>query len=194
MLCKWPNQLWSREQQFISLSYKEGWTMPYQTTSHLGMPYNEKLYKQEIQSLLNLKLIRSSKSQWANLAFYGNKYSEQVREKNRLVIDYKKLNECLQDIRYLIYRRTHFLKKIAYATIYSKFDMKSGFWLIDIQDKNRHKTTFVVLHGHYEWNAISFGLKNALSEFQYIIDEVYMPISKFCLIYIDDILIYSNSE
>lgn len=72
--------------------------------------------------------------------------------------------------------------------------MKSRFWLIDIQDKNRHKTTFVVPHGHYEWNAMPFGLKNAPSEFQYRIDEMYKPISEFCLIYIDNALIYSNSE
>lgn len=82
--------------------------MPYQTASHPRMPYNEKLCKQEIQSLLNLKLIRSSKFQWARPVFNGNKYSEQVQGKKRLVIDYRKLNECLQDIRYHIPRRTHF--------------------------------------------------------------------------------------
>ena len=67
-----------------------------------------------------------------------------------LVIDYRKINDCLQDIRYPIPRRTHLLKKIAFAKIYSKFNMKSGFWQIRIKDDLTNKTSFVVPHGHYE--------------------------------------------
>lgn len=52
--------------------------MPHQTTSYSGMPHDEKLCKYEIQSLLDLKLIRPSESHQANLAFYVNKHSEQV--------------------------------------------------------------------------------------------------------------------
>lgn len=83
--------------------------MPHQTTSHLGIPHDEELYKQEIQSLLDLKLIRPSNSHWASPTFYVNKHSEQVRENKRLVIDYMKLNDYLQDIRYPIPRKTHLL-------------------------------------------------------------------------------------
>lgn len=69
--------------------------MPYQTTSHLGIPHDEELYKQEIQSLLDLKLIRPSNSYWASPTFYVNKHSEQVREKKRLGILYlEKLIFC----------------------------------------------------------------------------------------------------
>ena len=47
--------------------------------------------------------------------------------------------------------------------------MKSGFWQIQIDEKDRYKTTFTVPFGHYEWNVMLFGLKHALSEFQNII-------------------------
>ncbi|KAL9432645.1 hypothetical protein AB3S75_027633 [Citrus x aurantiifolia] len=67
--------------------------------------------------------------------------------------------------------------------------MKSGFWQIGIKEDDRHKTAFVVPHGHYEWNVMPFGLKNAPSESQNRMDEVYKSISGFCLIYIDDALI-----
>ena len=114
------------------------------------MPHDEELCKTEIQALMNLRLIRPSKSHWASSAFYVNKFSEQIRGKKRLVIDYRKLNDCLQDIKYLISRRTHLLKRIAGAKVFSKFDMKSGFWQIGIKEDDRHKTTFVVPHRHYE--------------------------------------------
>ena len=107
--------------------------MSYQTALHPSMPYDEQQCKTEIQALIDLKLIRPSKSHWGSLAFYVNKHSEQVRGKKRLVIDYRKLNDCLQDIRYPIPRRTHLLKRMAGAKVFSKFNMKSDFWQIGIK-------------------------------------------------------------
>lgn len=66
--------------------------------------------------------------------------------------------------------------------------MKLRFWHMRIG------IGFVVPHGHYEWNIMTFVLKNALSKFQHVMDKVYKPISKFCLVYIDDVLIFNNSK
>lgn len=141
------------------------------------MPHDEELCKQKMQSLLDLKFIRPSKSHWASPTFYVNKHPEQVCGKKKLVIDSKKLNDCLQDIRYPIPRQTHLLKKIASPKIFSKFNIKLEFWQIDIKDKDRHNTAFVVSHRHYEWNVMPFKLKNASLEFQHKMDVVYRPIS-----------------
>ena len=37
-----------------------------------------------------------------------------------------------------------------------------------------------------------FGLKNAPSEFQNIMNDIFNPFSKFCIVYIDDVLIFSK--
>ena len=71
--------------------------------------------------------------------------------------------------------------------------MKSGFWQIQVTEKDRYKTTFVVLFGHYEWNVMLFGLKNASSEFQNVMNEIFNQFSYLIIVYIDDVLIYSNS-
>jgi len=71
--------------------------------------------------------------------------------------------------------------------------MKSEFWQIQIDLKDRYKTTFTVLFGQYKWNVMSFGLKNALSEFQRIMNDIFNAHSKFCTVYIDDVLIFSHS-
>ena len=76
---------------------------------------------------------------------------------------------------------------------YSKFDMKFGFWQIQIQESDRYKTTFNVPFGKYEWNVMSFGLKNAPSEFQKIMNDIFNPYSKFIIVYIDDVLIFSQN-
>ena len=44
--------------------------------------------------------------------------------------------------------------------------MKSGFWQIQIHEDDKYKTGFNVPFGHYEWNVMPFGLKNALQNFK----------------------------
>jgi hypothetical protein len=76
--------------------------------------------------------------------------------------------------------------------IFSKFDLKSGFWHIQIDPRDRYKTAFTVPFGQYEWNVMPFGLKNAPYEFQKIMNDFNL-FSKFTIIYIDDVLTFSNS-
>jgi len=71
--------------------------------------------------------------------------------------------------------------------------MKSGFWQIQIDPKDRYKTAFIVPFGQYKWNVMPFGLKNAQSEFQRIMNDIFYAHSKFCIVYIDDVLIFSYS-
>lgn len=66
--------------------------------------------------------------------------------------------------------------------------MKSSFQQIQISKKDRHKTTFTVSFGHYEWNVKPFKLKNSLFQFQHILNNY----SKFSIVYIHDVLIYSK--
>ena len=71
--------------------------------------------------------------------------------------------------------------------------MKSGFWEIQIKESERYKITFTTPFGHYEWNVMPFGLKNAPSEFQNIMNEIFNPFSSHAIIYIDDVLIFLES-
>ena len=71
--------------------------------------------------------------------------------------------------------------------------MKSGFWQIQIDKDHRYKTAFTVPFGQYEWNVMPFGLKNVPSEFQRIMNDIFNPYFEFCIVYIDDVLIFSNS-
>ena len=65
--------------------------------------------------------------------------------------------------RYPISNKADLLKRLYKTNIFSKFDMKSGFWQIQIAEKDRYKTAFPF--GQYEWNVMPFGLKNTPSEF-----------------------------
>jgi hypothetical protein len=149
--------------------------------------------KKEIQELLDKCLIRKSKSPWSCSAFYVQKNAEIERGAPRLVINYKPLNTVLKWIRYLIPNKKDLLVRVHNAKVFSKFDMKSGFWQIQIDEKDKYKTAFTVPFGHYEWNVMSFGLKNAPSEFQNIMNDIFNPYTSFSIVYIDDVLIFSNT-
>jgi len=91
---------------------------------------NKKLlefYKKKTQSLLDKRLIRSSKSPWSCVVFYVYNQAEKERGVPRFVINYKPLNKVLQWIRYLIPNKKDLLGRLYDAKIFSKFDMKSGF-------------------------------------------------------------------
>lgn len=81
------------------------------------------------------------------------------------MINYKPLNKVLKWIRYPIPNRQDLLKRITTAKNFSKFDLKSGFWQIQISKKDKYKTAFNVPFGQHEWNVIPFRLRNAPSEF-----------------------------
>ena len=83
-----------------------------------------------------------------------NNQAEIERGVPRLVINYKPLNNVLQWIRYPIPNKRNLLKRLYNACIFSKFDMKSGFWQIQIAKKDKYKTTFTMPFGHYEWNVM----------------------------------------
>jgi hypothetical protein len=83
--------------------------------------------------------------------------------------------------------------RIAGAKIFSKFDLKSGFWQVAIHEKDKFKTAFNVPAGHYEWNVMPFGLKHAPSKFQRVMDETLKPYFDWLIVYIDDILVFSSS-
>ena len=50
-----------------------------------------------------------------------------------------------------------------WACIFSKFDLKAGFWQLGISPVDRHKTAFCIPDAHYQWTVMPFGLKVAPS-------------------------------
>ena len=60
-----------------------------------------------------------------------------------------------------------------------------------MKEQDRYKTAFIVPFGHYEWNVMPFGLKNAILEFQNIMSDIFNENFKFIMVYIDDVLIFS---
>ncbi|KAH9686156.1 hypothetical protein KPL70_014259 [Citrus sinensis] len=80
------------------------------------------------------------------------------------------------------------------ARIFSKFDLKAGFWQLGISPVDHHKTAFCIPDAHYQWTVMPFGLKVATSLFQKAMTKIFSPILHHALVYIDDILLFSSNH
>jgi hypothetical protein len=78
--------------------------------------------------------------------------------------------------------------------VFSKIDLHSGYHQIKIHAKDITKTAFSTRYGLYEYLVMSFGLINAPAHFMYLTNSVFMEeLDKFVVVFIDDILVYSES-
>ena len=120
--------------------------------------------------------------------------SEIVRGKKRLVIDYQPLNYFLRDNKFHLPKIQSLFVHIQNAKVFSKFDLKAGFWQLGIHPDDRLQTTFCIPNAHYQWKVMPFGLKVAPSIFQKAMIKIFELILHHALIYIDDVLLFSKDH
>ena len=61
--------------------------------------------------------------------------------------------------------------------------------------ENKYKTIFYIKYDHFEYLIMLFNLCNALAIFQFYINDALREfLDEFCIIYLDDVLIYTNDS
>lgn len=152
-------------------------------------PHRLQQAKQEFQYMLDHEIIRPSQSEWASPLHLVNKKDGSLRPCG----DYRRLNDRTIPDRYPVPRIEDFHHILKGAKVFSKIDLFKAYFHIPIAEEDKKKTAIITPFGLYEFNVMSFGLRNAPSTFQRFINEVLHGLN-FVFAFLDDILIASGSE
>ena len=80
------------------------------------------------------------------------------------------------------------------AKVFTSLDLQNAYHRVRIKRGDEWKTAFRTRYGHYEYQVMPFGLSNAPATFQaYINDALAGLVDVICVVYLDDILVYSSN-
>lgn len=159
-------------------------------------PYRVPLAKQqvaqkEIEMMAEKQLIEPSFSSWSSPALLVAKRDGSMR----FCVDYRKLNEVTVPDCHPLPRIDDTLSALGGAQWFSTLDLKSGYHQIMIRESDRPLTAFSIPgSGLWQWRVLPFGLINAPSVFERLMERLMAGLTFISLlIYLDDIIVYSKT-
>lgn len=170
----------------IKLTNEEPFKEPYRRIPP-GV-FNE--VREHLKDMLDIGAIRESNCPLSsNVVIVGKKDGA-----IRFCVDFRTLNQRTKKDSYAIPRIEDTLHLLAGAKYFSKLDLKSGYWQVELAEEDKEKTAFQVGGlGFYECNRMPFGLCNAPATFQRLMERCMGDLNlQDCLIYLDDIIIFSS--
>lgn len=153
-------------------------------------PQDYAAVRRHLQSLLDAKVIRESQSPFSSPIVVVKKKNGDIR----LCVDYRKLN--LQTIKdaYALPNLEESFSALSGAQWFSVMDLKSGYYQIEMEESDKHKTAFVCPLGFWEWNRMPQGITNAPSTFQRLMEKCMGDIHlREVLVFLDDLIVFSKS-
>jgi hypothetical protein len=152
-------------------------------------PEKRRIIEDQIDKWLELGVVEPSVSPWGApiVIAYRN-------GKPRFCVDYRKLNAVTIADEFPLPRQSEILGSLSGAQVLSSLDALAGFTQLEMNEDDVEKTAFRSHRGLFQFRRMPFGLKNGPSIFQRIMQGVLAPyLWIFCLVYIDDIVVYSRS-
>ena len=166
-------------------------TTPVSMQPYRMAPMELKELKVQLQDLLEKGVIRPSVSPWGAPMLFVKKKDGTLR----LCVDYRQLNKVTVKNKYPLPHIDDLFDQLKDAGVFSKIDLRLGYYQMGVKDTSIPKTAFRTRYGHYEFLVMPFGLTNAPAAFMDLMHRIFRPyLDKFVVVFLDDILVYSRNE
>ena len=166
-----------------------GDTQPIRQQPYRVGPETQKEIYLQVQEMLSKDIIQPSVSPWASPVVLVKKKDGTYH----FCIDFWKFNAVTCEDSYPLPRIDDTLDRLQGTRYFSTLDLMSGYWQCELHPSAREKTAFIMYGGLYEFHVMPFGLCNAPSTFQWLMESVLQGLNWVtCLIYLDDVIVFSK--
>ncbi len=145
----------------------------------------------EIQSMLEKGVIEPSVSPWASPVVLVHKKDGTLR----YCIDYRKVNAITKKDSFPLPNIDDALNSLKGAKYFSTLDLCCGYWQVELTERAKEISAFCTGRGGlYQFRVLPFGMTNAPSTFERLMERVLASLQwQIAICYLDDILVWSSS-
>lgn len=158
----------------------------YHSTKRMA-PKHDDIVRKETIVMLKADIITPETSTWSFLV----KIAAEKDGKARFCVEYRMINQKKKADRFPLLKILELFYGLAKGVFFSRLDFFSGYMQIRVKECCKEKTTFVCRFGTYKFEVMQFGLMNAPSTFQRMIDNLPRKLP-FFRVYLDDVVVFSS--
>lgn len=163
-------------------------------TKPYRLPHSQKgEIKQQIDKMLGEGVIEPCRSEWSSPVLLVPKKTDGTGQKKwRLVIDYRKLNNCIEDDKFPLPNISEVLDSLSGSIYFSHLDMYQGYYNIELEQNSRKYTAFC--SGQYQMTRMPMGLKTSPGSFSRMMTMAMTGLTHDkCLVYLDDLVVFGRN-
>ena len=148
---------------------------------------HQEIANREIDKMLEQGIIEPSDSPWASPIVLVKKKDNTIR----FCIDYRNLNHLSRKDAYPLPNISDSLDALGGSQYFCTLDLASGYWQVEMDEKDKERTAFVSRRGLFQFTVVPFGLTNAPATFERLMELVLQGLQwDKCLLYTDDIIVF----
>ena len=171
-------------------SIETGCALPFKINRKPSSPADIAEADRQLDEMLRDDVIEPSSSPWSSPIIFVNKKDGT----KRFAVDFRWLNNVTVKCAYPLPLQQELLDRLAGHRYYTALDLKSGFWQVPLNPRDREKTAFPTHRRLFHFKVMPFGLCNAPATFQSVMQQVLGPLLfNGALTYLDDVLVYSKT-
>ena len=156
----------------------------------LSGPKLEEL-KRQLKELADAGFIRPSRSPYGALVLF--QWKKDLNEL-RMCCDYRTLKNQMVRNMYPLPLAADCFDKLAKARVFSKLDLRHGFYQVLMAEGDKKNTATVIRYGSFEFLVFPFGLCNTPTTFCTLMNDVLRPyLDSFVVVYLDNIVVFSDN-